>query len=322
MNKKNITILILLIITLVIVLIVVDFAGDKPDRRGGNPYEYNVDEYMDVDESLIHYSETKNIPLGDRIAMAIDVYEGNIYLAGENFIQVISPAGEQKLLASIDGMPSCIKVSQETIIIGFENSVGVYNLDAKMLASWEIPREKTVITSIAAKDSIIYVADAGNRRVIRFTKGGKMLGDFEGKRDSEAGHGFIVPSPNFDLVVNSFGELWVVNPGEHALENYTDEGSIRGYWSKSSMKIEGFTGCCNPAEIGVMEDGSFITSEKGMVRIKIYNPSGEMISVVAAPKKFKEEGHAPEVAADKEGVIYALDFDRNTIRIFEKKEQS
>lgn len=322
MNKKNISILILLIISLVIVLIVVDFAGDKPDRRGGNPYEYNIDEYMGVDESLIHYEETKNIPLGDKIALAIDIYQGDIYLAGENFIQVITPAGEQKLMATVEGIPTCIKVSAENIILGFENAVGIYNLKTEKLASWDIPGEKTVVTSLAIKDSIIFVADAGNRRVVRFTSSGRMLGDFEGKRDSEAGHGFIVPSPNFDLVVNSFGELWVVNPGEHAIENYTDEGAIRGYWAKSSMAIEGFTGCCNPAEINVMDDGNFITSEKGMVRIKVYNPSGEMISVVAAPEKFKEEGHAPEVVADSNGVIYALDFDRNTIRIFEKKEQS
>ena len=43
---------------------------------------------------------------------------------------------------------------------------------------------------------------------------GEIIGEFEGKAETEAGHGFIVPSANFDLAVNSFGELWVVNPGQ------------------------------------------------------------------------------------------------------------
>ena len=134
---------------------------------------------------------------------------------------------------------------------------------------------------------------------------------------TEAGHGFIIPSPSFDVVVNSYGELWVVNPGKHAIENYTDGGQMRGFWQNNSTDINGFTGCCNPAEIAVLEDGAFVTSEKGMVRIKIHEPSGELRSVVAPPALFREEGKAPEVCADARGNIYVLDFDRNTVRIFE-----
>ena len=175
------------------------------------------------------------------------------------------------------------------------------------------------ITSLAIKDDILFVADAGNRRVIKYKLDGTYLGEFEGKSDSNAGHGFIIPSPHFDIVVNSYGELWVVNPGRHALENYTDEGELRGFWVASSMNIEGFTGCCNPAEVAVLSNGSFVTAEKGMVRIKVYSPSGQLESVVAAPEKFTEEGKAPEIKVDENDVIYALDFDKQMIRIFEKK---
>ena len=56
---------------------------------------------------------------------------------------------------------------------------------------------------------------------------------------------------------------------------------------------------------------------KGKVRIKIYDASGKLKSVVAAPEKFKEEGKAPEVVVDDDGRVYALDFDRMIIRIFE-----
>ena len=115
---------------------------------------------------------------------------------------------------------------------------------------------------------MVFVADAGNRRILIFNREGELQGEFEGKAESDDGHGFIVPSANFDLAVNSFGELWVVNPGRHALENYTDDGRLRGFWESRSFEIDGFLGCCNPARITTMADDAFVTCEKGMGRIQ------------------------------------------------------
>jgi hypothetical protein len=319
MNKTTLTLLSLLTLALILALVIFDFLGDRPDKRGGNPYEYNVDQFKTVDPGLVHYRETKNIPLGDRVPGGIDVFGGEIYLSGLNFIIVLRPDGVQKTSFPIEGKGECIKATENNIIVGLKTRVLVYDHSGKLMNSWEIEKERTIITSIAVKDNMLFVADAGNRRVLRYSLQGELQAEFEGKREGNAGHGFIVPSANFDVAVNSFGELWVTNPGEHGIENYTDDGQIRGYWAKSSMEIEGFTGCCNPAEIAVLEDGSFVTSEKGLVRIKVYDASGKLISVVAPPEKFNEEGHAPEVAVGKNGEIYALDFDRNLIRLFEKK---
>jgi hypothetical protein len=119
--------------------------------------------------------------------------------------------------------------------------------------------------------------------------------------------------------INADGDLWVVNPGLHALENYTTDGQLREHWNSTTMQTEGFSGCCNPAHFTFLPDGRFITSEKGLVRIKTYKPSGEFEGVVAAPAKFKDEGEAPDIAVDSQGNIYALDFDKKMIRVFEKK---
>ena len=166
---------------------------------------------------------------------------------------------------------------------------------------------------------MVFVADAGNRRILKYDTHGFLEGQFDGKRNADDAHGFVIPSEYFDLAVFD-DELWVVNTGMHTLENYTDEGNLRGYWEKSSLKIDGFGGCCNPAHIAIDAQGNFITSEKGLVRIKIYKPSGELIGVVAPPNKFSKKAYyAPEVAVNEQGVIYALDFETNMIRIFEKK---
>jgi hypothetical protein len=106
----------------------------------------------------------------------------------------------------------------------------------------------------------------------------------------------------------------------HSLENYTEDGNLREHWNNTSMMTEGFSGCCNPAHFTFLPDGRFVTSEKGLVRVKTYKPSGEFDAVVAAPIKFTNEGKAPDIATDAAGNVYALDFDKKMIRVFEPKK--
>jgi hypothetical protein len=94
------------------------------------------------------------------------------------------------------------------------------------------------------------------------------------------------------------------------------QGVLQNSWSKSTPEIEGFSGCCNPARFTFLKDGRFITSEKGLVRIKVYTPSGEFESVVAAPEKFISDGEAPDLAVDEMGNVIALDIDKKMIRFF------
>jgi hypothetical protein len=180
--------------------------------------------------------------------------------------------------------------------------------------------EDAFLTAMAIKDTILFAADAGNRCVHKIsTINGKTRGRIEGKTSMADLHGFIVPSPTFDLIINPDGELWVVNPGKHSFENYGEDGQLRTYWENSSAYIDGFTGCCNPAHLAVLSDGSFVTSEKKLVRIKIHKPSGELAAVVAPPDKFLVDGQAPDITVSPEGVIYALDLDQKMVRVFEKK---
>ena len=215
--------------------------------------------------------------------------------------------------------PQTVEVTEERIYVALEKQVLVFSADGTGIAEWSLTGENTFITAISAFEENVFVADAGMRRIVRFSKDGTIQNEFEGENGYEEIHGFIIPSPYFDLDINEYGDLWVVNPGIHALENYTYEGKLREHWEITSMQTEGFSGCCNPAHFTFLNNGSFITSEKGLVRIKVYKPSGEFESVVASPVKFKDEGEAPDVAVDNLGNIYALDFDKKIIRVFELK---
>jgi sugar lactone lactonase YvrE len=319
MKKRGLTIIVLVILGVIIGVILFDFLSNRPDRRGSNPYALEVDHYKVVDEELISHEETRNFSLGLLAPAGIDYLNDSLYIAGESSLAVISRDGSSATLREILPHPTCIEVDPGGTYIGYKQFVAKYSPDGTLLKQWEDLGERAVITSLAVKEDRVYVADAGNRRVVIFNTEGEILGEFQGKAESDAGHGFIVPSANFDLVVDAYGELWVVNPGKHALENYSDDGRLRGYWENASYEIDGFLGCCNPARIAALPDGSILTSEKGLVRIKIYDQSGKLQSVVAPPSIFKEEGKAPDVCIDEDGTIYALDFDKDMVRIFEPR---
>ncbi len=317
MKNKGIVIFLIILAVIIVAVIVVDYSSQRPNKSEANPYEYNIDEYKDVEPELISYKETKNFKIGFENPTGIDFNNGKIYVTGDNSLKIIDETG--KLLNEIitQGVPKTVESAGDTIYIATEKKILVFSSVGTLLNEWTFEDENSFITAVSAYEGNVFVADAGLRKVFRFSNNGELINQFEGKKGDDVVHGFIVPSPYFDIGVNQFGELWVANPGVHSLENYTFEGELRGFWEYTGLDIEAFSGCCNPAHFSFLEDGSFVTSEKGLVRIKIHKPSGELKSVVAAPAKFKDEGEAPDVALDNLGNVYALDFDKKIIRVFE-----
>ena len=319
MKNKGIVIFLIILAVVIIAVIAGDYLTGRPDKSDPNPFAYDVTEFKNVDSTLIHFKETKNFKIGFDEPAAITIEADKIYLAGDNKLQVIELSGNLLSEINLSGKPKTLEVANENIYIAVNNQILVYNQDGALLKEWKPVGENSIITAISAIDYNVYVADAGKRKVYKYSTEGDLLLEIDGKADEGVLHGFIIPSGFFDLDINPDGDLWVVNPGMHALEQYTAEGQLREHWNNTSMMTEGFSGCCNPAHFTFLPDGRFVTSEKGLVRIKTYKPSGEFEGVVAAPVKFKDEGQAPDIATDSKGNIYALDFDKKMIRVFEPK---
>uniref|UniRef100_UPI003217284F hypothetical protein n=1 Tax=uncultured Draconibacterium sp. TaxID=1573823 RepID=UPI003217284F len=321
MKNKGI-ILFLIVLALVIVGVMVgDWYSKRPDNMEANKFAYSVDEFRNVPENMIHYKETKNFRVGFEEPSGITIDGDTIYLVGDQKLKIIDLSGKLLNDFELAEQPHTVEVTRDIIYVAFEKHIQLFNKSGEMKADWKLTDDNSYITAIAAFGSDVFVADAGTRKIIRFNTSGEVQNTFEGKVSEDVLHGFIVPSPYFDIDINEYGDLWIVNPGMHSLENYTTEGNLREHWKASGAKTENFSGCCNPAHYTFLSDGSFVTSEKGLVRIKVYKPSGEFSGVVAAPNKFdtKIEGQAPDVAVDSKGNIYALDFDRKVLRVFEKK---
>ncbi len=318
MDKKWINIVLVLALGVIAVVVVADYLSTRPGKRPPNPFAFDVSEYESVEESQISHRETRQIRVADSKAVHIACHNNTIYLLTTDYLQVITPQGEELHSFSLAQTPNCLFVCPDMgIVIAFENFLASFSHEGDIHFRSAPTPDNAVLTSVVVLEDKIFVADAGNKQILVFNRELEQTNTFKGESGVSASHGFILPSVHFDMAANHDDELWVVNPGLHSIQNYATDGRFRGQWGKPSFASEGFSGCCNPSYISFLSDGRFVTSEKGLVRIKIYKESGELESVVAPPDAFKNGLRAPAIATAENNLIVALDFDKSMIRIFE-----
>lgn len=316
-NKIIIGIAILVILAVVGFMATDFFMGfDKPEK---NVYEFNLDDFTSVDSSLVNYTEVQDFKPDIEKMKAVDVdQDDNIYVAGKDKILIYDKDANLLKQINTSAETLSIKVSDnKEIYLGARDHIEIWNSEGEKKDSWEVRNEKVFITSIALTDSSVFVADAGNKIIYHYDLDGNFINEI-GRKDSIKGiQGFVIPSPYFDLAIGRDDELWVVNSGRHQFESYDKDGNLKSSWKQTSMDLEGFSGCCNPSNMAILPNGSFVTTEKGIVRIKVHKPSGEFESVVATPEQFDKGTMGLDIAIDSENRIVVLDPIRGLIRIFE-----
>lgn len=294
-------------------------AGNKTGKR--NPYEYNIDQFKNVSEHLIHFKEIKPIDINVNNLKSIAITgDDSLIVGGDKKIFVFSVSGRLSGSFSVDHDPHSLSAEASgDIYVAFKDHLRIYDSSGNIKHTWSSLGEKAYITGIDVNNDHVAVADFGNKQVWLYNKKGELIRFIGLKNKHRHGSGFHIPSPYFDLHFAENGSLWVVNPGRHRLENYSLDGTLRSYWGKPSMNLEGFSGCCNPTHFAFLSHGDFITAEKGLVRIKIYDTKGIFKGVVAAPAAFSELLTGLDMAVNSKGTIYTTDRIKKQIRIFVKK---
>jgi hypothetical protein len=313
----------------------IDPTGDQGSGLS-ETFDYDLEKYQKIDPALVRYRQTAEIPAGMREARAVAVGpEDRIFVAGDKAISVFSPDGKKLKEIALGQEPYCLAVGNAEhkfpgrTYVGMRDHIEVYNAEAARESVWDRPPGKrSVLTSITAAEEDVFVADAGALIVWHYDLHGKLLGRI-GRRDPERGiHGFVVPSPYFDVTMAPDGLLRVVNPGAHRIEAYTFDGYLELFWGKRGLGVEAFCGCCNPSNIAILADGRFVTAEKGIPRVKIYSASGEFECVVVGPDILAPNRSATvetredlrlypvDLAADSRGRILVLDPAAGCVRIF------
>jgi hypothetical protein len=296
--------------------------SENANRNQENPFEYNLEDFKKSDASLNHYSEVGRIRIELQYVYGVAIGpEDQIYVSGDDSVLVFDQDGILQSKISSVGAARCLTVDgNQDVYLGLEDHIEIYDREGKKKASWLSLGDEAIITSIAVSKNSVFVADAGNKIVWKFDKSGNWLIRIGEKNDAKDIPGFIIPSPFFDVAIDPDGFLWAANTGRHSLENYTKDGDFRTSWGEFGIKIDRFCGCCNPSHFTILEDGSFVTSEKGLARVKVSNRLGELVSVVAGPDQFAWGTVGLDLAADSSQRIFVLDPFQRLVRIFEKRK--
>jgi hypothetical protein len=296
-----------------------------------NPFAYDLTSLLKTDPKLVKYEESARwkAPQTDarRIAVGKD---DTLYVCAGNYVTALTTSGELKSEIAFTEPPRCVAADEDgTIFIGLRDHVEVFDAKGQRKATWDSAAKKPWLTAIALSESDAFVADSGNRVVLRYDKSGKLVRRI-GEKDRERNiPGFVVPSPFLDIEIASDGLLRINNPGRHRVEIYTPDGDLEGSWGIVGMGITGFCGCCNPIALTLLPDGRCITCEKGIPRVKIYSADGQFECVVAGAETFSENARAcgpsdctsggMDAVADSQGRIYILDFVAGNVRVMQHK---
>lgn len=312
--------------------------SDKPIATSkpalGDEFTYDVTRFQKSDPALVRYEEVLRFPAGlERARNIAAAPDGAILVVGTGGVRKFSPKGAPVLTVPTDDpVYSIALLSDGRMLAGRKEKISVHNAAGAWVSDWSDMPKGMLPTSIAIVGDQVFVADAENNSLWKFDAAGRKTGVI-GTRDPEKNiKGFMVPSPYFCVRMAPDGLLRVTNPGEHQIEAYTLDGDLETAWGKASFSIDGFCGCCNPVSFDVFPDGSFVTCEKGLPRVKLYNSHGEFTGLVAGPEAFPEYikaanagtphslGSGIYTAIDPQGRVLVLDVVAGDVRIMTLKK--
>jgi sugar lactone lactonase YvrE len=291
--------------------------SSKP-RPEAEDVEEVIESFLKVDPKLIIAKEEGRVGTGLKQLRAIAVGpDDRIYAAGDKCYEILGKDGKVASKVDLEKVPNCLAVDSDgTVYVGVWDHIEVFDGKGTRKATWEKSGPTAWMTSIAVSEKAVYAADFGDKTVVHYDKSGKIVGRLGEPGKVEGTGKYEIPSPYFDVAVDSNGTPWVAHTGRRLLENYREDGSLASSWGKSGPQIEKFSGCCNPSHFTMRKDGSFVTAEKGLVRVKIHAPNGDLVGVVAAAKDFEKGIHGLDVAVDSKDRILVADPGTSSVRIY------
>ncbi len=213
--------------------------------------------------------------------------DDRVYIAADQGVLGFGPDGKQ--LSRIEfGRPARCLATRENgdLLIGLAHHVEVVDAHLVRKAAWPSLGKRSLITGVAVAGDETFVADRANRLLCRCDAAGNVLTRF---RPDAAGFASLA---EFFSLAASDGLLHVANPLRHRIETYTSDGEFVSAWGKRSRHLAGFSGCCNPVSFAVLSDGRFVTAERGQPRVKLYDASGQFVSLLAGPERFAANARA------------------------------
>lgn len=242
---------------------------------------------------------------------AFDLYQGRLYVATPNNIDIYEPTGDLVDNFSVGSSVRDLTVAADRIYLLFPARIEVYSLQGELLTDWEACDEEADYCSLAVVEDKVFVTDAAHKNIHLYTDGGGFL------KFIESPSGFIVPSYSFGITQLD-GVIYCSNPGRHLVESYTPEGEFIASFGKGGGAEGHFSGCCNPVYLTSTSTGELLTSEKGIPRISCYDKQGGFRSVLLDEKALGGGHNAYEVRVWEDKLVVA---GKTALSLFQYKKE-
>ena len=172
---------------------------------------------------------------------------------------------------------------------GVPSGVLVMSRDGAHLRSYAAPVDFTWSTGITIDtDGTVYLTNARDDRVHRFSNSGTHLGSFGGEG---TGNGqFSQPG---EVAIGKNGTLFVTDIGNERVQEFTKTGTFRAAWGQGGLGDGQFA---RPNEIAVSPSGNLFIADNMTARVQEFTPAGRYVRTVGDGYLWKN---------------YALTFDRH-----------
>jgi sugar lactone lactonase YvrE len=240
---------------------------------------------------------------------------GRLYAAGDSVIKVFDAEGAPLRQWATGRAGECVAVDGEgRVWVGERDQVEVFDSRGELADTWHDPGRLGLVTAIGFVGGDVFLADATARWIRRYDAEARFINNIG---DQHRKGGFHIPNGVVDFAVDTEGVLHVANPGMHRVERYSPDGTLLGRFGRfDGRDPAGFPGCCNPTNLTVDDQGRVIVSEKAGPRVKVYDPEGNLLAVVA-DDVFDPSAKNMDLAVDAGDRIYVVDTVRLEIRVFE-----
>jgi sugar lactone lactonase YvrE len=323
LESKELKIMVAIILLLIIsgsIFIFKKSESSKGRVSNRNEKRYDAGQLHYVDESIILYEQKKSFKshFNSALGLALDD-ANNLYICGNDGIRSFNKQFEFEEHFYYSESIRCIAISKKGQIIAASESTLIYFDNKGKVIKKLSKKEWGLLNSIVITKDFMFLADRMHRKIWKCNHDGEIIKSF-GSIEEDKINGLIIPGIHMDMALSSKGLLYVSNPGRHHVNSYTLDGNLVSVFGRPSFKHEGFCGCCNPVSIAIMNNGSLMTCEKGISRVKSLDLKGKLLGVVAAPIDFKNNKHAYtiDLLQGKNNLVYLLESGTNQVYIYQK----
>jgi len=239
-----------------------------------------------------------------------------VFAMGDGLVRQFAADGRALAQWPVTDTADCLTVASDgRVFVAGAGRVDIYGAAGARIGGFAVgdAAKPASLTAIRVLGTDVLVADASARLVWRVDAAGRVVNRIGDQQKTKA---FILPNGRLDLAVAADGTVLVTDTGRHRVTFWALDGTPAGAFGKFGMADPAdFVGCCNPVNLAVTLDGTIVTGEKMIPRVKVFERDGRLIGYIG-PEHFDRMVTQIHLAVDSRGRILAGDPVRRTITVF------